>query len=348
MRLLTALESRGEGRFGPPVPDRSARVAFAACLALASTHAAAHDADVIYVLASSSSDRADLIVETVTLTGAALGQLAPVDADGDRVLTQGDLDARIAALKAGVWDDMPLSAGGVACARGDERAFLREGYVELEAAFVCGPGELRQDFRILRVLAANFRVVLGSQVEGEQGKQFAQGTLTALTIPRPRPPGAWSAARFEGGLREGLNRALGLDVLAALALVWALSASWRRGALHVLLAALAMVGASFVGAPALVSPLVLVVVAVAAAVKGEGLGVVLAPVAGLALGLREGGGEWPAVLGLASGSLIVLVVAGPVSLALGRMLQRRPRGLRAARWVLAALVCLSAGLRVAR
>ncbi|MEW5743325.1 MAG: hypothetical protein AB1938_30730, partial [Myxococcota bacterium] len=190
--------------------------------------ASAHDADVIYVLAQ-STPRPGELVELVTLTGAALGQLAPVDADGDGVLSQADLSARSAAISAGVWDDMPLSAGGQACTRGETTAVLKEGYVELTAQFRCGEGELRQDFKILRVLPANFRVVLGSQVDGEAGKTFAQGQVTALTVPRPPPPGAFSRARFENGLADGVAAVAWVGAWAALLLVLGAASAWRSG-----------------------------------------------------------------------------------------------------------------------
>src|SRR5688572_25086218 len=97
--------------------------------------ASAHDADVVYVQLS-GPDHAQLH-ELVTLTAGTLSLLAPVDADGDGALSQADLDARADAIKAGVWDQMPLQAD-LPCSRSDERAQVREGYVELSARFACG------------------------------------------------------------------------------------------------------------------------------------------------------------------------------------------------------------------
>ncbi|MFZ5439145.1 MAG: HupE/UreJ family protein, partial [Myxococcota bacterium] len=180
--------------------------------------ASAHDADVVYVLAKQGPGR---LVETVTLTGASLALLVPIDADGDALLTQADLDAKQKALRIGVWDEMPLSAGGRRCAVLETRAWLREGFVELEGTFDCGEGELRQDFRFLRVLPANYRVVLGSQLEGEAaGRGFAQGSMTSVTVPRPPPPGAWDGSQFragfDGGVRRGLSLLGGLMLLGVL------------------------------------------------------------------------------------------------------------------------------------
>ena len=90
----------------------------------------------------------------------------------------------------GIWDAIPLSAGGQPCARTGATALLRESYVELGATFSCAPGELRQRFSLLSLLPSNYRVVLGSYVQGEQGQRFAiregghtvgAGVITALS-----------------------------------------------------------------------------------------------------------------------------------------------------------------------
>jgi len=341
-----------------PTPAATARSgrwrAAALALALAALPAAAHDADIVYVQAVQGRAEGALS-EVATLTAGALGLLAPVDADGDGQLTQADLDARGPALRAGVWEQMPLSAGGQRCERLAERAALREGFVELTADFRCGPGELRQDFRFLAVLPTNYRVVVGSQIEGERGRAFAQGTFTALTIPRPAPPGAWSAERFLGGVDDGLRRALVLDALAFLALVFLVGSRWRALALQGLVALAGLAAASFleVREPGPALALGLAAVAIAAGARTPAISQLqqaarlgAALLGGLGLGARGGGGPWPTCLGLAAGSAAVLLgafaVAGPV----GRMLARRPRAARLGPWVLAALALFSLGFRV--
>lgn len=313
-------------------------------LALAATGVAAHDADVIYVSAR-SGDRPGIVVEVVTLTGAALGQLAPIDADGDGMVSQADLSARAGAITAGVWDDMPLTAGGVSCPREAAAATLQEGYVELSARFACGEGELRQDFKILRVLPANFRVVLGSQLEGEGGKAFAQGAMTTLTVPRPPPPGAFSRARFDNGLADGLASVFWLGALGALFLGLGAAASWRQGLATWGLVAVGLAPGCLVGTEA-VSGTVLAVAALGVAATGKTRWF-LGPVLGFALTARLGGGPWSHALGLGLGALAAVAVLGPVAIALGRLAQRRPKAWRAVRWVAAGLVCFGVGFRVA-
>jgi len=317
------------------------------CVALAlvfASAAAAHDADVIYVSAR-SAEAGGALEEVITLTGAALGQLAPVDADGDGMISQGDLDARAAAIAAGVWDDVPLTAGGAACVRGAPTALLREGYVELTARFECGGGELRQDFRILRVLPANFRVVLGSQVEGEAGKTSAQGAMTTLTVPRPPPPGAFSRARFTDGLADGVASVAWLGALGALFLVLGAASSWRRGLLGLAACAVAVVVGAAAPGGEVIAGLALVGVALGVAVTGRthpALGL-----AGLAITARLGGGSWSEALGLGLGAVAALLVAGPVAIAVGRLVQRRAKAWRAVRWLAAGAVCFAVGFRVA-
>ncbi|MEW6431950.1 MAG: hypothetical protein AB1730_10625 [Myxococcota bacterium] len=316
----------------------------AIALVLHAAAVAAHDADVIYVSAR-SGDRPGEVVEVVTLTGAALGQLAPIDADGDGLVSQADLSAKAAAIAVGVWDDMPLTAGGAACARMASTATLQEGYVELSARFACGEGELRQDFRILRVLPANFRVVLGSQVEGETGKAFAQGSLTTLTVPRPPPPGAFSRARFENGLSDGLAAVLWLGALGALFLVLGAAASWRQGLVTCGLVVLGLGPGCLVGSPA-VSGALLAALSLAVAVSGKTRWI-FGPLLGFGLTARVGGGPWSGQLGVAVGALGAVAVLGPAAVALGRLGQRRPKAWRVARWVVAAAGCFAVGFRVA-
>lgn len=313
--------------------------------------ARAHDADVIYVLVQHGS-QPGVLVETVTLTFATLGYLAPLDADGDSVLSQGDLDAKTKALRAGFWDDVPLAAQGRPCELFEPRALLREGFVELQGQFRCGEGELRQDFRILRVLPANYRVVLGSQLDGEGegrapstglGTGFAQGSMTTISLPRPPPPGSWDGAGFRRALDQGIARGLSLEVLAALLSILIALGAWRRGmgATGLVIAGvLAGSGASLGWWPPMI---LLFLIAGGAALRTPPLIVPL--LLGAAIGLREGGDGLSASVGQGVGTALVLLLASPVALAAGVMLQRRPRLLRVARWVPVLLVALSLGLR---
>jgi hypothetical protein len=310
---------------------------------LSGFQARAHDADVIYVLLRPGST-GGVLVESVTLTAATLSALAPVDADGDLVLSQADLDAKTRALRAGFWDEVPLAAGGKPCDFLEGKAFLREGFVELQGEFRCGEGELHQDFKILRVLPANFRVVLGSQLDGEaQGRAFAQGSLTTVTVPRPPPPGSWDAAGFRRAFDRGVQKGLSVEVLAAVLALFLSIGAWRRG----LFAAALLVAGAAAGSWAPVDwwpPTVgLLIVAIGAAAF-RSLPLVVPALLGAAIGLREGGGGWPASSGLAVGTVLVLLLASPVAIAVGVMLQRRPSVLRVARWIPAVVALIAIGL----
>ena len=147
----------------------------------------------------------------MTLTAGTLGQLAPVDADGDGSISPADLRARADAIKQGVWADMPMTAGGAPCALDGARAVVLPSHVQLEARFACGPGELRQDFRLLRVLPSNYRVVLGRQVDGEGGRAFAQVPTTSLVLGARDRPGAQGPGAWEEAISHGLRRALRVD-----------------------------------------------------------------------------------------------------------------------------------------
>lgn len=149
---------------------------------LLATTARAHDADLIYVEAMRPDRAAAGVTEIVTLTAPSLLRLAPVDADGDGALTQGDLDARASAIEAGVWAQMPLTAGSASCTLEHSTAFLRERYVELQGRFSCPPGALEQSFRVLSVLPDNYKVILGSVVEGEANQRFATRLMPTLML----------------------------------------------------------------------------------------------------------------------------------------------------------------------
>lgn len=291
--------------------------------------ARAHDADVIFALVE---QRDGALLETVTMTSSSLGLLAPVDADGDGALSQEDLDARAAALRAGVWEDIPLSAGAARCTLGPTTARVREGFVELQARFTCPDGELRQDFRVLRVLPANYRVVLGSQLDGERGARgVAQGTFTTLSIPRPAPPGAWDGAAFLRAFNEGLALALTPASLLCLAALCLALAHWRRGlaGLCALWAGLLLV--SFVSVPSW-AQLALGVAGLVAFAALKEPHFALAVALGLAVG--RAGYSLPSSLGVAAGAAVVWLLAGPALLAIGVVLGRRAKLRRPVRWVL--------------
>lgn len=320
----------------PPRPPacRGALAAAVLLTALSASRAAAHDADVLYVLARPGAGDAE-VVEVVTLTSATLGLLAPVDADGDGLLTQADLDARARAVRLGVWEEMPLAAGGLPCALLEVQARLRETFVELTGQWQCGAGELRQDFRVLRVLPTNYRVVLGSQLDGERNRAFAQGSLTALTVPRPPRRGAWDVGRFGAGVRLGLRRTLAPVALLSLAALLLGAGSWRRGArLGGLLAAGVLIGA-WVPAPPGWSAGALALGAVLSSTSSRG-GLALAALTGVALGLGAAGEGWPGALGAALGHTAALLGLVPGGVALGRLLARRPRAQRLTRTLAAA------------
>jgi hypothetical protein len=317
---------------------------------LAGLPASAHDADVVYARLEPGPNGA--LLEIVTLTNATLALLAPVDADGDGVLTQGDLDARAESVRAGVWNDLPLAAGGVPCARDGEAATLEDGFVTLTARFACGAGDLRQDFRILRILPANYRVVLGSQLDGERGRRFAQGVFTALEVPRPGPPALLDPGRLGRAFERGVRDAGVLEALALLLLLWLTGATWRALVLRVglvLLGALAVFAghsSSLVAATLMLAGVVGALwpstgrlarapAAVGAALAGVGLAL-----RGTAVGLSEGLGWW---LGFGGVALALAVIGLPV----GRLLGRRPRAAFGVRLGLAALALVPIGVRLA-
>jgi hypothetical protein len=300
-------------------------------LAIAVAAAAwAHDADSIAVFLEPTA--AQGLRETVTLSANALGQLAPIDADGDAIVTQKDLDARAQALVAGVWADMPL-ATTTPCTRTREAAHLNDGLVELEAYFACDFGELHQDFRWLRVLPANFRVTATSGAT----RSYAQGSLTSVSMPWP---GAGATA--SSSVAEGVVRTF---TLASLAMLAALGLAFRRWAFAARGLALFLVS---LGVGALAST---------AYPVGEPVVWLLWAALCVALAwLRHQAPWWaPVVAGMASGltnpalaSLGVAVIAVPTlvaATALGRVLWRHRWGEQVS-WGLAVLACFAAGLRL--
>ncbi|HYO73215.1 MAG TPA: HupE/UreJ family protein [Archangium sp.] len=161
---------------------RTARLVLPLALLVVAGSASAHDADILYAQLWRPVAGGPEVHERMTLTASTLALLIPADADGDGVLTQADLDARAPALAVGIWDAMPLSSGGRPCTRGSTHARLRTSYVELNATFQCAPGELRQRFSLLSVLPSNYKVVLGSYIQGEQGQRFADASQPTLVV----------------------------------------------------------------------------------------------------------------------------------------------------------------------
>ena len=149
----------------------------------------AHDADLVAVQVRRAPGSAR-VEEQLRVTAETLGLLAPVDADGDGLLSKADLQSRAEAVRAGAWGAMPLSSGGQPCPLEESSARLGEAVVELRATFRCGaPGELVQDFRLLSLLPPGYRVVVDADLEGQPLQRVAQGTDQRVVLG-PRPGGA--------------------------------------------------------------------------------------------------------------------------------------------------------------
>jgi hypothetical protein len=299
----------------------------------------AHDADVVY--ARLEEGPSETLTEVVTLTGATLIQLAPVDVDANGVLTQVDLDSSLEAIRSGVWEDMPLTVERQRCVRSNEAATLEDGFVSLKAQFWCPVGHLRQDFKILRVLPTNYRVVLGSQVEGERGRRFAQGVFTSLEIPRPS--GAATKERLLERTWRGVQSNVRLGTLVLLALcLW--TARARREL--VACAGLFLVGASAISMRSSSSAVSAVMMVVASALTFHSKGALAASVLGgtalafqgQSLGLNDAWMWWVGVC-------VMVVAVGAVGMVLLGFLNRNARRRTAARFVLVGLVLFSAGMQ---
>jgi hypothetical protein len=175
---------------------RTARLSLCLALVLAAGGAHAHDADILYAQVQRSQPGSPEVRALVTMTASTLRLLLPADADGDGAVSQADLDARRSALEVGLWDGLPLTAGGAACTRQTHAARVRDTYIELTATFTCPPGPLRQTYTVLSVLPPNYRVVLGTYA-GEGGQLFADALHPGLEIPERSPS---SPSRFAPGL----------------------------------------------------------------------------------------------------------------------------------------------------
>ena len=191
--------------------------------------ASAHDADLLYAQLWRPDAHGAEVSERITLTGDSLARLIPVDADGDGTLSQADLDARERALAVGVWDALPLDAGGQPCVRTATSAQLRESYVELGARFTCAPGELRQRFQVLSVLPSTYRVVLGSVVQGERGQRFADAAHPTLVVSGPEAPEPSGPSGLGEWVALGVSHIFGgVDHLAFLLAVLLVGGGLRR------------------------------------------------------------------------------------------------------------------------
>lgn len=176
-------------------------------LFLFSTPAWAHDLDVVYLQLAEADGG---FVERITMAAGTLGQLAPVDADNDGELTDADLAQRQDAVTAGVWEQMPLFSGERACTWADPKIAIRDTYLELWAHWSCGDGELKQELKWLRILPSNYRVVLGSQLDGERGAATAQGNVQTLYIPRPSAQRSAGVPWEAGAVLAALGVTVGL------------------------------------------------------------------------------------------------------------------------------------------
>jgi hypothetical protein len=197
---------------------RMARLAAPLVLLLGASAARAHDADIIYAQVRRAQADGPEVRALLTMTASTLGLLLPADADGDGTVSQADLDARRAALEVGLWDALPLTAGGAACQRQEHAARVRETYVELTATFICPPGPLRQTFTVLSVLPSNYKVVLGTYGGGEGGQLFADARQPSVDIPeRGAAPTGVLVSGFTQWVQLGMKHIFeGIDHLAFL------------------------------------------------------------------------------------------------------------------------------------
>lgn len=208
---------------------RMARVAVPLILLLGAGAARAHDADIIYTQVRRTDPGSAEVRVRLTLTGSTLSLLVPADADGDGAVSQADLEARRPALEVGIWDALPLTAGGQPCTRQAHAAKRVESYVELTATFQCPPGPLRQTYTVLSVLPANYRVVLGSY-GGEGGQLFADAVRPSLDIPeRGGSARSTFAPGFVGWVQLGMKHIFeGIDHLAFLIALLLVGGSLKR------------------------------------------------------------------------------------------------------------------------
>ncbi|MFP2909955.1 HupE/UreJ family protein [Pyxidicoccus sp. 3LFB2] len=217
----------------------SPRMVLAALLLVAGA-ASAHDADILYSQVRRTSPEgakeglvSSEVRQVLTLTAGTLGLLLPADADGDGTVSQADLDARRPALEVGVWDALPLTAGGQPCTRTSHSAVLRQTYVELSASFTCPPGPLRQTYTVLSVLPVGYRVILGSSLDGEvPGAVYADAAQPSVAIPGSDGGVGQGASPLRGvgaWVVEGVRHIFeGVDHLTFLLAVLLVGGGWKR------------------------------------------------------------------------------------------------------------------------
>lgn len=214
------------------------RLALLFACVLCAAPARAHDADLVTVQLSVGADGLE-VEQTWALTAETLGLLAPVDADGDGLLTDEDLAARADAVRAGAWEAAPLTSAGRPCVLTASRARVGERTVGLTGRFRCPvAGELVQTFRFLSVLPSGYRVVVGDAA----GQRFAQGQEQMLVVSPAGAVGQGSAeparppSGFGGWVLLGVEHILvGWDHLAFLAALL-LAASRLRAVLGIVTA----------------------------------------------------------------------------------------------------------------
>jgi hypothetical protein len=183
--------------------------------------ARAHVADMIFAWLE---PREGGYLQRLTMTADTLSLLAPIDADGDRVVTQAELDGQAEAIALGVWGQAPLFSEEGRCELAPAaRAFLRERFVELHATFTCAGPPARQQFRLLSVLPSGYRVVssfLGVERFAEGAEQTVVfGPAQATQGPRPLAGWVWLGM---------VHIFLGVDHLAFVFALLLVSGTWRR------------------------------------------------------------------------------------------------------------------------
>ena len=193
----------------------------------------AHDADIVYAQIARGAD--GLVTEQLTMTDNTLLQLAPIDADGDGLVSGDELSHGTDAIAAGIWDELPLSAQKGPCTRQSMQAGQKDNYLALSATFRCGEGELSQTFRILSVLPPTYRVVLGAYGQGQLRAQgFAEGSHQTLTMLGEGEAGTAATMKqaspsLGGWISLGVTHIFGgIDHLAFLLAVLLVGGSWKR------------------------------------------------------------------------------------------------------------------------
>ena len=123
--------------------------------------------------------------EGVTLTEGSLLKLAPIDQNGDGQVGTEELEQGSAAINAGLWLQMPIRVGEKLCEIKQLKARVENGVVQLLGLARCeAVGAARQEFRVLSVLPANYRVDVTQQIGAELKTESAQGRLNTVLISR--------------------------------------------------------------------------------------------------------------------------------------------------------------------